>query len=76
MRGAKPGTAATKKNNRVTRKNRKPRAPRIPEVRSTSTSASFVGSSFESASVVAPVLRPSCARPSSALLTRSSACEA
>ena len=66
-RGAKPGTATTKKNIKVTRKNRKPRAPRIPEIRSASRSASFVGSSFESASLVAPVLRPSWARPCSSV---------
>ena len=38
--------------------------------------ASFVGSSFESASLVEPVLRPSWARPSSAFFVRSLASSA
>ena len=59
MRGTKPGTATTKKKISVTSRNKSPKAPRIPEITPVSDSATFVGSSFESASLVDPVSTPS-----------------
>ena len=63
MRGAKPGTATTKKNISVTRKNRLPKAPRIPDSRFSTRSATLLGSIFCSADLLDVVVQAQAGQP-------------